>query len=107
MASDDSRGTGLGGPAQSEPAGSRTLPRDQTPLERAHGQESWRQEGPGGTRPQQRLVLELVISEPEPLSGMVGPAGAPHRVAFHGWIDLMSAIHTLCADDSGNPPAPS
>jgi hypothetical protein len=103
MASDDSRGTGPGGPAQSEPAGPRTPSHDQALLKRAHGQESWRQEGSGATRPGHRLVLELVISEPEPLSGMVGPADAPHRVAFHGWIDLMSAIHTLCAD---NPPAP-
>ena len=107
MASDDSRGTGLGGPAQFEPTGSHTFPRDQASLERAHALESWRQEGSGGTQPGQRLVLELVISEPEPLSGMVGPADAPHRVAFHGWIDLMSAIHTLCADNAGNPSAPS
>ena len=87
--------------------GPRTLPHDQVLLERAHGQESWREEGSGATRPEHRFVLELVISEPEPLSGMVGPADAPHRVAFHGWIDLMSAIHTLCADNVGKPPAPS
>ena len=58
-----------------------------------------------GARPGHRLALELVISEPEPLSGLVGLAGTPDRIAFHGWIDLMSAIHTLCADNVGHPPA--
>ena len=43
------------------------------------------------------LVLELVIAEGEPLNGTVGPASGP-RMAFHGWIDLMSAISTLRAD---------
>ena len=42
------------------------------------------------------LTLELVIFRSQPLSGQIGPAGAPDRIAFHGWIDLMSAIHTLC-----------
>jgi hypothetical protein len=55
--------------------------------------------------PGHRLALELDISEPEPLSGLVGLAGTSDRIAFHGWIDLMSAIHTLCADNVGNPPA--
>jgi len=50
------------------------------------------------------LVLELVIAEGEPLSGTVGLASGP-RVAFHGWIDLMSAISTLRAD-AGDPAIP-
>ena len=60
-----------------------------------------REAGPG-----ESLVLELVISGSQPLSGQVGPASAPHRIPFHGWIDLMSAIHTLCAS-ADNPPAPT
>jgi hypothetical protein len=60
----------------------------------------------GGAGPERQLVLELVICGSQPLSGQVGPAGAPHRIPFHGWIDLMSAIHTLCAS-AGNPPAPT
>jgi hypothetical protein len=94
MASDDSRDTNPGGTTRSEPGGRRILPPGQPPTERAHQAQSW-QEGSGGTRPGHRLVLELVIFEPEPVSGLVGPAGAPDRVAFHGWIDLMSAIQTL------------
>jgi hypothetical protein len=43
-----------------------------------------------------RLTLELDVSGSEPLAGQVGPAGTPKRIPFHGWIDLMSAIHTLC-----------
>ena len=43
------------------------------------------------------LVFELVIAEGEPLNGTVGLASGP-RMAFHGWIDLMSAISTLRAD---------
>lgn len=58
----------------------------------------------GEAGPGEWLVLELVISSPQPLSGQVGPAGALHRIRFHGWIDLMSAIHTLCAT-TDNPPA--
>jgi len=60
----------------------------------------------GEARPGERLVLELVISSPQPLSGQVGPAGTPHRIPFHGWIDLMSAIHTLSAN-ADSPPAPT
>jgi hypothetical protein len=107
MASDDSRDTRPGRTARSGPGGRRILPPAQSPMQRAH-QEQSRQEGPGGTRPGHRLVLELVIFEPEPISGLVGPAGAPDGVAFHGWIDLMSAIQTLYADSAqDHPPAPS
>ena len=107
MASDDSRDTRPGRTARSGPGGRRILRHDQPPMERAHEQQSW-QEGSGGTRPGHRLVLELVIFEPEPIRGLVGPAGAPDRVAFHGWIDLMSAIQTLYADGAqDHPPAPS
>ncbi len=49
------------------------------------------------------LVLELSVSHGDPLSGTVGISGGPHTVAFHGWIDLMSAINTLRddADETG------
>ena len=50
----------------------------------------------GGTSGMHRLTLELDVSGSEPLAGQVGPAGTPKRIPFHGWIDLMSAIHTLC-----------
>jgi hypothetical protein len=60
----------------------------------------------GEAGPAERLVLELVIASSQPLSGQVGLAGTPHRIRFHGWIDLMSAIPTLCAG-AGNPPAPT
>lgn len=53
------------------------------------------------------LTLELVIFRSQPLSGQIGLAGAPDRIAFHGWIDLMSAVHTLCGDGADIPPAPS
>lgn len=43
-----------------------------------------------------RLTLDLDISGLEPLTGQIGLAGGPDRIAFHGWIDLMSAIRTLC-----------
>jgi len=107
MASDNSRDTRPGRTARPGPGGRRILPPGQHPMQRAHQQQSW-QDGPGGTRPGHRLVLELVIVEPEPISGLVGPAGAPDRAAFHGWIDLMSAIQTLYADSTrDHPPAPS
>jgi hypothetical protein len=57
----------------------------------------------GRTGPERQLVLELVICGSQPLSGQVGPAGAPHCIPFHGWIDLMSAIHTLCASADSSP----
>lgn len=44
------------------------------------------------------LVLELSVSHSDPLSGTVGISGGPHPMAFHGWIDLMSAINTLRDD---------
>jgi len=50
---------------------------------------------PGTPPPAGRLVLELIIADTEPLSGTVGCPGSPSRTAFHGWIDLMSAINSL------------
>ena len=50
-----------------------------------------------------RLTLELDISGLEPLTGYVGRVGAPDRIAFQGWIDLMSAIRTLCDRPAGTP----
>jgi hypothetical protein len=54
-----------------------------------------------GTSGMHRLTLELDVSGSEPLSGHVGPAGTPERIPFHGWIDLMSAIRTLCDAAAG------
>jgi len=68
--------------------------------ENSHGTQAV-EAGPG-----EWLVLELVISSSQPLSGQVGPAGAKHRIPFHGWIDLMTAVHTLCAS-ADNPAAPT
>ena len=61
----------------------------------------------GETGPERPLVLELTISGSRPLSGRIGPAGTPDRIAFRGWIDLMSAIHALCEITPTTPPAPS
>ncbi len=52
---------------------------------------------PGTPPPAGRLVLDLIIADTEPLSGSVGCPGSPSRTAFHGWIDLMSAINSLRA----------
>ena len=62
--------------------------------------------GSDGTKPERRLVLELVICGLEPLSGQVGLASTVGRIPFRGWIDLMSAIHTICDEGTGLPPAP-
>jgi hypothetical protein len=43
------------------------------------------------------LVLELVISATNPLSGTVGRSGGNAPVVFRGWIDLMGAISALSA----------
>jgi hypothetical protein len=43
------------------------------------------------------LVLELVISATNPLSGTVGRLGGDTPVVFRGWIDLMGAISGLSA----------
>ena len=99
MAPGDSRSTGPGGSAQ--PA----LPRGQPPHNEERERDTRRQDGPGATLPAHQLILELVICEPEPLSGLVGPATAADRIAFHGWIDLMSAIHALCANRPAPPPS--
>ena len=58
--------------------------------------------GPPGRGPP--LVLELVISESDPLTGLVGPAGSTDRLCFRGWIDLMSAVATLFAGHADSPP---
>lgn len=43
------------------------------------------------------LVLELVISATNPLSGTVRRSGGDRPVGFRGWIDLMGAISALSA----------
>ena len=55
------------------------------------------------TVPARHLNLELAISDSQPFSGRIGRAGAPDRIPFHGWIDLMSAIHAL-SDITALPP---
>jgi hypothetical protein len=41
------------------------------------------------------LVLQLTLTEDDPLSGSVGVAGGSVPRSFRGWIDLMSAIKDL------------
>ena len=53
------------------------------------------------------LVLELILADGEPLSGTVGPPGGRAPLAFHGWIDLMSAIHMLRAGGTRDRPVSS
>jgi hypothetical protein len=84
MTSDDSHGSG-------QPGGDRPGHRDQ----RASA------DATGATRP---LVLELTLADGEPLSGTVGLPGCQPPLAFHGWIDLMTAIHMLRADRVRDPP---
>jgi hypothetical protein len=75
MASDDCHGSGQPGGDRPEHGKQPALP-------------------PGRRGVTRFLVLELILGDGEPLSGTVGPPGrAP--LAFHGWIDLMSAIHAL------------
>ncbi|HXW45162.1 MAG TPA: hypothetical protein VEL03_10265 [Streptosporangiaceae bacterium] len=52
------------------------------------------------------LVLELVITAAEPLSGTVAVAGSQRPQEFHGWIDLMSAISLLREGREADPPQP-
>jgi hypothetical protein len=44
------------------------------------------------------LVLELSLTEADPITGSIGVEGGAPPVLFHGWIDLMSAINSLRAD---------
>jgi hypothetical protein len=53
------------------------------------------------------LVLELSLAHGDPVSGTVGVIGGPPATPFHGWIDLMSAIHTLRGDGTRDQPASS
>jgi hypothetical protein len=52
------------------------------------------------------LVLELVLDSGEPIGGFVGRAGDPSRLAFRGWVDLMSAVNSIRtpATDTGQAP---
>ena len=43
------------------------------------------------------LVLELCLTDGDPVSGTIGVSGGPPANPFHGWIDLMSAINNLRA----------
>jgi hypothetical protein len=51
-----------------------------------------------------QLILELDVSGSEPLTGYVGPVGGPDRIAFYGWIDLMSLIRTFCDGAAATSP---
>jgi hypothetical protein len=107
MTPGNSRSTSPGATATPQPSGPGQPAPHQPPQQQTPEQDSSPQNGSGPTLPEHRLILELVISEPEPLSGLVGPAATPDRIAFQGWIDLMSAIHTLYADRTDNGRAPS
>jgi hypothetical protein len=49
------------------------------------------------------LVLELTLTPGDLIGGFIGRAGEGRRLAFRGWVDLMSAINSLRAD-TGEPP---
>lgn len=57
----------------------------------------WDRPEPGGEAAL-TLVLELSLTGADPITGSIGVAGGPPPMLFHGWIDLMSAINSLCAD---------
>jgi hypothetical protein len=59
---------------------------------------------PAPARPASPLVLELLITRYQPLTGQASLAGAAARIPFHGWIDLMGVIGTLCGDHPTSPP---
>ena len=61
----------------------------------------------GGTSLPSPLIVELRIAGLQPLSGHASLPGAAAPIPFHGWIDLMSAIGTLYADQATSPPQPS
>lgn len=54
--------------------------------------------GPEATEQAFPLVLELSLTDGDPVSGTVGVTGGPPAMPFHGWIDLMSAINSLRTD---------
>ena len=59
----------------------------------------------GGASPPSPLIVELHIAGLQPLSGHASLPGAAAPISFHGWIDLMSAIGTLCADQATSAPS--
>ncbi|HEY2505990.1 MAG TPA: hypothetical protein VGI58_05705 [Streptosporangiaceae bacterium] len=56
---------------------------------------------PGEVGSRGPLVLQLVIDATDPVRGTVTSRDRAATIAFHGWIDLMSAISEL-----GPCPAP-
>lgn len=53
------------------------------------------------------LVLELTLTPGDLIDGFVGRAGERRRLAFRGWVDLMSAINSLRADTREPPGSPA
>jgi hypothetical protein len=58
---------------------------------------------PDGDRPESgkevfALVIELSLTDGDPVSGTIGVIGGSLPVPFDGWIDLMSAINSLRAN---------
>lgn len=43
------------------------------------------------------LVLHLVLSSLDPITGLMVVDGQDHTVSFAGWMDLMGAINRLSA----------
>jgi len=41
------------------------------------------------------VILQLTLDSGEPIGGFVGFADEQERLAFRGWVDLMSAINNL------------
>jgi hypothetical protein len=64
--------------------------------------------GQAGSGALTALVLELALDSGEPVGGFVGPAGEHWRLAFRGWVDLMSAINSIrmasAVNDEARPP---
>jgi hypothetical protein len=64
--------------------------------------------GQAGSDQLTALVLELSLDSGEPIGGFVGQAGEQTRLAFRGWVDLMSAINSIRAaadrSDEALPP---
>lgn len=53
------------------------------------------------------LVLELTLTPGDLIGGFIGRAGERQRLAFRGWVDLMSAINSLRADTREPPVSPA
>jgi hypothetical protein len=51
--------------------------------------------GKAGSGELTAMVLELSLDSGEPIGGFVGRPGDQTRLAFRGWVDLMSAVNSI------------